>query len=54
MPLPLEGIVILDSAHQYPGPYCSMLLGDLGYTEDNIKQFRKEGQCCWNIEVLRY
>jgi len=30
MVLPLEGISILDSAHQYPGPYCSMLLGDLG------------------------
>ena len=30
MTLPLEGIEILDSAHQYPGPYCSMLLGDLG------------------------
>ena len=30
MTYPLEGIKILDSAHQYPGPYCSMLLGDLG------------------------
>jgi crotonobetainyl-CoA:carnitine CoA-transferase CaiB-like acyl-CoA transferase len=30
MVLPLEDIRILDSAHQYPGPYCSMLLGDLG------------------------
>jgi crotonobetainyl-CoA:carnitine CoA-transferase CaiB-like acyl-CoA transferase len=30
MTLPLEGIKILDSAHQYPGPYCSLLLGDLG------------------------
>jgi crotonobetainyl-CoA:carnitine CoA-transferase CaiB-like acyl-CoA transferase len=30
MTLPLTGIKILDSAHQYPGPYCSMLLGDLG------------------------
>ena len=30
MTLPLEGIRILDSAHQYPGPYCSMLLSDLG------------------------
>jgi crotonobetainyl-CoA:carnitine CoA-transferase CaiB-like acyl-CoA transferase len=30
MTLPLEGIRILDSAHQYPGPYCTMLLGDLG------------------------
>ncbi|MBN1664181.1 MAG: CoA transferase [Deltaproteobacteria bacterium] len=30
MTRPLEGITVLDSAHQYPGPYCSMLLGDLG------------------------
>ena len=30
MTRPLEGIRILDSAHQYPGPYCSMLLSDLG------------------------
>jgi crotonobetainyl-CoA:carnitine CoA-transferase CaiB-like acyl-CoA transferase len=30
MTLPLQGIRILDSAHQYPGPYCSMLLSDLG------------------------
>ncbi len=30
MALPLEGIRILDSAHQYPGPYCSMLLADMG------------------------
>lgn len=27
---PLEGIRILESAHQYPGPYCSLLLADLG------------------------
>jgi crotonobetainyl-CoA:carnitine CoA-transferase CaiB-like acyl-CoA transferase len=30
MMLPLEGIRILESAHQYPGPYCSLLLADLG------------------------
>lgn len=30
MTLPLEGVRILDSAHQYPGPYCSMLLADMG------------------------
>lgn len=30
MNLPLEGIRILESAHQYPGPYGSMLLADLG------------------------
>lgn len=28
--LPLEGIRILESAHQYPGPYCSLLLNGLG------------------------
>ena len=27
---PLEGIRILESAHQYPGPYCSLLLADMG------------------------
>ncbi|MFC1825363.1 CaiB/BaiF CoA transferase family protein [Thermodesulfobacteriota bacterium] len=30
MALPLEGVRILDSAYMYPGPYCSMLLADLG------------------------
>lgn len=28
--MPMEGIRILESAHQYPGPYCSLLLADLG------------------------
>ncbi len=27
---PLHGIRVLESAHQYPGPYCSLLLADLG------------------------
>ncbi|MBU3917434.1 CoA transferase [bacterium] len=30
MVLPLQGLKVLDSALQYPGPYCSMLLGDMG------------------------
>lgn len=30
MPLPLEGKVILDLSRMLPGPYCSMILGDLG------------------------
>jgi crotonobetainyl-CoA:carnitine CoA-transferase CaiB-like acyl-CoA transferase len=30
MNLTLAGIRILESAHQYPGPYCYMLLADLG------------------------
>jgi len=38
MTLPLQGIKILDSAHQYPGPYCSMLLGDLGAEIIKVEQ----------------
>ncbi|MFW9881858.1 MAG: CaiB/BaiF CoA transferase family protein [Candidatus Thorarchaeota archaeon] len=30
MSLPLEGKVILDLSRMLPGPYCSMILGDLG------------------------
>ncbi|MFX1572084.1 MAG: CaiB/BaiF CoA transferase family protein [Promethearchaeota archaeon] len=30
MPLPLEGKVILDLSRMLPGPYCSMILSDLG------------------------
>ena len=28
--LPLEGIKIIDLTRQHPGPFCSMVLGDLG------------------------
>lgn len=38
MTLPLQGVLILDSAHQYPGPYCSMLLGDLGAEVIKVEQ----------------
>ncbi len=30
MTLPIDGVKILDLTTQLPGPYCSMLLGDLG------------------------
>ncbi len=30
MKLPLEGIVVLDLSRMLPGPYCSMILSDLG------------------------
>lgn len=38
MTLPLQGITVLDSAHQYPGPFCSMLLSDLGAEVIKIEQ----------------
>jgi crotonobetainyl-CoA:carnitine CoA-transferase CaiB-like acyl-CoA transferase len=41
MNLPLEGIRVLESAHQYPGPYCGMLLADMG--AEVIKVERPDG-----------
>ena len=53
MPLPLEGKVIIDLSRMLPGPYCSMILGDLGaevirvempnYAYDNAPPFYQKG-----------
>ena len=47
---PLEGLKVVDLSRVIAGPYCSMLLGDLG--ADIIKVERPDGEGTRGLEPI--
>ena len=52
MALPLEGMKVLDLSNIMAGPYCTMVLGDMGAEVLKVESFEGDGSRRFDPKVL--